>query len=40
MSRAIFWSLIDVGISLALLFALYFWTHVQSSASARVGPAG
>ena len=40
MSRAIFWSLIDVGISLALLFALYYWTHVQSSASARVGPAG
>ena len=40
MSRAIFWSLIDVGISLALLFALYFWTHLQSSASARVGRAG
>ena len=40
MSRAIFWSLIDVGISLALLFGLYFWTHVQSSASARAGPAG
>jgi molybdate transport system permease protein len=40
MSRAISWSLIDVAISLALLFGLYYWTHVRSSASARVGPAG
>jgi molybdate transport system permease protein len=40
MSRAVIWSLIDVGISLALLFGLYYWTHLQSSASARVGRAG
>jgi molybdate transport system permease protein len=32
MSRAISWSLIDVGISLALLLGLYYWTHVQSAA--------
>ncbi|MGC1581001.1 MAG: ABC transporter permease subunit, partial [Candidatus Acidiferrales bacterium] len=37
MSRAISWSLIDVGISLALLFGLYYWAHVQSAA--RVGQA-
>jgi molybdate transport system permease protein len=37
MSRAISWSLIDVGISLALLFGLYYWTQLQSAARTRVG---
>jgi len=29
MSRAIVWSVVDVGISLALLFGLYHWTRMQ-----------
>ncbi len=33
MRRAIIWSVIDVAISLALLFGLYHWTRAQSSAS-------
>lgn len=36
MSRAAFWSLIDVGISLALLFGLYYWSHLQSISRARL----
>ena len=30
-SRALFWSALDAVISLALLAALYYWTHVQST---------
>jgi len=32
MPRAISWSLIDVGISLALLLGLYYWTRLQAAA--------
>ncbi len=39
MSRAISWSLIDVGISLALLSGLYYWTQMQTAARVRVGRA-
>ncbi len=39
MSRAISWSLIDVGISLALLFGLYYWTQLQSASRSRFGQA-
>jgi molybdate transport system permease protein len=40
MPRAAFWSLIDVGISLALLFGLYYWTHLQSTSRAHVESTG
>ena len=36
MRRAIIWSVIDVAISLALLFALYYWARPQSSARAQL----
>jgi molybdate transport system permease protein len=34
-SRALFWCAIDAGISLALLGALYYWTHAQRAARVR-----
>lgn len=34
-SRAVFWCAIDAGISLVLLAALYYWTHMQRSSRAR-----
>ena len=37
MRRAIIWSVIDVTISLALLFALYYWARPQSAARAQFG---
>ncbi|HXW16765.1 MAG TPA: molybdate ABC transporter permease subunit [Candidatus Acidoferrales bacterium] len=37
MSRAMMWSAIDVAISLALLFALYYWTQMQTAARLRPG---
>ena len=37
MSRAIIWSVIDVAISLALLFGLYYWTRAQSASRAQFG---
>ena len=37
MRRAIIWSAIDVTISLALLFALYYWARPQSAARAQFG---
>ncbi|HEY4739132.1 MAG TPA: molybdate ABC transporter permease subunit [Candidatus Acidoferrales bacterium] len=40
MARAAFWSVIDVGISLALLFGLYYWSQLQSTSRARIERAG
>jgi molybdate transport system permease protein len=37
MRRAIIWSVIDVTISLALLFALYYWARPQSTARGQFG---
>jgi molybdate transport system permease protein len=37
MRRAIIWSVIDVTISLALLFALYYWARPQSAVRAQFG---
>ena len=37
MRRAIIWSVIDVAISLALLFGLYYWTRAQSASRAQFG---
>jgi molybdate transport system permease protein len=37
MRRAIIWSVIDVAISLALLFALYYWARPQSTSRAQLG---
>jgi molybdate transport system permease protein len=37
MSRAVAWSAIDVAISLALLFALYYWTQMQAASRAKLG---
>jgi molybdate transport system permease protein len=37
MRRAIIWSAIDVTISLALLFALYYWARPQSAARTQFG---
>jgi molybdate transport system permease protein len=37
MRRAIIWSVIDVAISFALLFGLYYWTRAQSNARAQFG---
>lgn len=36
MRQAIFWSLIDIAISLAMIACMYYWTHMQSSARLRV----
>jgi molybdate transport system permease protein len=36
-SRAITWSAIDVALSLALLFALYYWTRMQTASRVRPG---
>ena len=33
--RALFWCAIDAGISLVLLGALYYWTHVQRASRLR-----
>jgi molybdate transport system permease protein len=37
MRRAILWSVIDVAISLALLFSLYHWARPQSNSRAQLG---
>ena len=37
MTRAIQWSLIDVGISLALLFCLFYWMRAQTVTRASMG---
>src|SRR5277367_3389390 len=37
MRRAILWSVIDVTISLALLFSLYYWARPQSNSRAQLG---
>jgi molybdate transport system permease protein len=37
MRRAIIWSVIDVAISLSLLFALYYWARPQSTTRAQLG---
>jgi molybdate ABC transporter permease protein len=37
MRRAILWSIIDVAISLALLFSLYYWARPQSNSRAQLG---
>jgi molybdate transport system permease protein len=39
MSRAMAWSGVDIGISLALLFGLYYWTNLQAGSRARFGRA-
>jgi molybdate transport system permease protein len=35
MSRAATWCLIDIGVSLALLAGLYYWTHLQAPERVR-----
>ena len=37
MHQAVLWSLIDIGISLAMIASMYYWTHLQSAERARVG---
>jgi molybdate ABC transporter permease protein len=37
MRRAVIWSVIDVAISLTLLFGLYYWTRAQSASRAQFG---
>lgn len=37
MRRAVIWSVIDVAISLVLLFGLYYWTRAQSASRAQFG---
>ncbi len=36
MRQAIFWSLIDIAISLGMIACMYYWTHLQNSARLRV----
>lgn len=36
MRQAIFWSLIDIAISLGMIACMYYWTHLQNSARLRM----
>jgi hypothetical protein len=36
MTQAATWCLIDIGISLALLAGLYYWTHLQAPERVRL----
>lgn len=37
MRQAILWSVIDIGISLAMVAFMYYWTHLQSAERLRMG---
>jgi molybdate transport system permease protein len=37
MRQAVLWSVIDIGISLAMILCMYYWTHLQSAERLRAG---